>query len=212
MSDTIGSKIADILLGVGALKISVENPFRYASGLLSPIYCDNRMILSHPQDREVVTKEFERKVSRYQVEAIAGTATAGIPHAAWLAHELKLPMFYVRGENKGHGKQQKIEGGSVEGKKVVLIEDLVTTGGSSIAALKSLRTAGADLCCCLSIFSYAFPEPLLEFKRLDVPFEALGTFEDLITLLAESGDLTPFELDELRKWHSNPSQWKSSTG
>lgn len=208
MFDSDPYRIARILIDVGALKISVEEPFRYASGIFSPIYCDNRLLLSCPQQREAVIEEFLAKLCEYDVEAIAGTATAGIPHAAWLAHNLRLPMFYVRGESKSHGKQQKIEGGSVDGKKVALIEDLVTTGGSSINALKSLREAGAKVVCCLSIFSYGFLEPLREFENLDVPYESLGSFKDLINLLEDSDEISPADLKELKDWHSNPSGWK----
>lgn len=194
-------------MDIGALRVRIDPPFRFASGILSPLYCDNRLLLSHPPEREQVVGEFLKRIENYSVDGIAGTATAGIPHAAWIAQALKLPMYYVRSQSKSHGKQEKIEGGSVNGMKIALIEDLVTTGGSAISALETLQESGAEVVCCISIFSYGFPKAVDEFDQRKIPYESLGTFKDLFSLLEKSEELSEKELGELRTWHENPGKW-----
>jgi orotate phosphoribosyltransferase len=209
LSEISGARVARILVDVGALKICLEKPFRFASGMLSPVYCDNRILLSNPNQRNSIISEFVKRVDLENIDAIAGTATAGIPHAAWLAHELDLPMFYVRGKSKAHGREGKIEGGEVSGLRILLIEDLVTTGGSAINAIQSLREARAKVVSCLSIFSYGFTAAATTFEELGVPYDSLCSFAHLFDLLKETGNLKKFELAALEGWYADPMTWES---
>ena len=165
----MSKRVSEILLDIEAVKIQPNDPFTWASGIKSPIYCDNRKTIGFPKERkELITLFIEKIKENYSdVEVIAGTATAGIPHAAFLAAGLDLPMVYVRGEKKKHGAGKQIEGGDVEGKKVILIEDLFSTGGSSLKAADALKEAGAEVISVMSVFSY-------ELDVLKENFEAAG--------------------------------------
>ena len=144
---TTQERIAEILLNVGAVTLNVAEPFTYSSGMRSPIYCDNRLLISHPQERQEVIQAFLEVLEKEGVDAdvIAGTATAGIPHAAWIAQALDKPMIYIRDKAKGHGKGNQIEGLVSEGASAVIIEDLISTGGSSIRAAIAAREAGSGV-------------------------------------------------------------------
>lgn len=200
-------EIAKKLLEIKAVTIKdTSNLFTWASGIKSPIYCDNRITMSYPEVRDAVAEGFKEIIEKEFPEAgiIAGTATAGIPHAAWVSQKMDLPMVYVRSSAKGHGKQNQIEGRLFEGKKVVLIEDLLSTGGSSMKAVKALREAGADVIGVVAIFSYNFKKVEDLFKEEDVEYRTLTNYDILLPLAAEMGYVKEEELELLKQWSKDP--------
>jgi orotate phosphoribosyltransferase len=196
-------EVARLLLDVGAVAIDLEHPFRYTSGILSPIYCDNRMLISFPIERRRIVawlaERLEATLGRTGVDVIAGTATAGIPYAAWLAERLDLPMVYVRAAAKEHGRGQRVEGRLKAGQRVVVVEDLVTTGGSSISTVEGVEEAGGKVVGCLAIFSYELPRSAEAFEARGIPLLPLTGLSTLLEVAAESGRVSPERLDEVRE-------------
>jgi len=203
---------AGMLLRVGAVALRPTSPFRFASGLLSPIYCDNRILISHPRERRLVTLGFAQLLREEGIpaEVIAGTATAGIPHAAWLAAELDLPMVYARSYTKGHGKERLVEGVLSPGQRAVVVEDLVTTGGSSLGTVAALRQEGAIVEHVLSIFSYAFPETAASFSQAGVALHSLTTLPILLEVAVEERFLSPGERGLVEEWAHDPAGWSKA--
>lgn len=201
--------IARMLLEIGAVSLRIDPPFQWASGRLSPIYCDNRLLMSHPDYRQQVAEGFESLIESNGMtpDVIAGTATAGIPHAAWLAHRMNLPMVYVRSTAKGHGKQNQIEGSLAKGQKVVLIEDLISTGGSSIAAAQGLVDAGAELLGVLAIFSYGLDVSARRFREAGMTLAHLTSFDVLRDEAEKMGILTTDDRSVLSDWQTDPAKW-----
>lgn len=199
-------EISKILLDIEAVSLSPSEPFTWASGIKSPIYCDNRLTLSYPEERRIVESGLTKLIEdNYpEVEYIMGTATAGIPHAALIAENLKLPMGFVRSSNKDHGKQNKIEGKIVKGAKVVVIEDLISTGGSSIEAAKALEEAGFEVLAIVAIFSYNLESANENFKRMNFGLKTLTNFEELAEVAAENGIIKEEDILKLNKWRKNP--------
>lgn len=191
----VSREMAGLLLRLGAVSIDVEQPFRYASGIVSPIYCDNRLIISHPAERgQVVDRLVERldaEVGRAAFDVVAGTATAGIPWAAWVADRLGKPMIYVRSTPKEHGKGQRIEGHLPPGQRTVVVEDLVTTGGSSLSTVEAIREAGGSVEACLAIFTYELPMARQSFEARGVRLLALTGLSALLEVAAAEGYLAP---------------------
>ena len=198
----IRREIARVLLDVGAVSIDVEHPFRYASGILSPIYCDNRLLISFPRERRQIVSwladRLEAELGREGVDVVAGTATAGIPYAAWLSERLDLPMVYVRAAAKEHGRGQRVEGRLSAGQRVVVVEDLVTTGGSSISTADGVEEAGGKVVGCLAIFSYELPRAAEAFGARGIPLFPLTGLSTLLEVAAESGRVSPERLEEVR--------------
>ncbi|GEN86562.1 MULTISPECIES: orotate phosphoribosyltransferase [Oceanobacillus] len=192
------------LLAIEAVQLNVDNYFTWTSGLKSPIYCDNRLTMSYPAVRKKIVKAFAEMVknSETKPEVIAGCATAGIPHAAWLAEELDLPMVYVRSKPKGHGKGNQIEGASVEGKKVLVIEDLISTGGSSIQSAQALEQEGAEITAVYSIFTYGLPRAEEAFTEAGLCYHSITGFDQLLELLIEENKLTETEKETVLAWRS----------
>lgn len=205
----LSARTARLLLRSGVVLLRPAAPFRFASGLLSPIYCDNRLLISFPRQRRQVTCWFARLIREEGIpaEVIAGTATAGIPHAAWLADELRLPMVYVRSQPKGHGKEQLVEGGTPAGRRVVVVEDLITTGGSSLNTVGALRQAGATVEHVLAIFSYAFPKAAEAFLQAQVHLHALTTLPVLLDVAVAEGTISRAERDAVADWAADPEGW-----
>lgn len=199
-------QIAEQLLDIGALLIrDREHLFTWASGIRSPIYCDNRLTLSFPAVRDEIASAFVQKVEAYaEVDVIVGTATAGIAHAAYLSQKLDLPMAYVRSSAKVHGKGEMIEGIVRSGDKVVLIEDLISTGGSSLKAAKALQKAGAEVLCVLSIFTYQFEEAKDAFEKAAIPTWSITNYSEVLTIAKERGHVSEEEADLLSEWSKNP--------
>ncbi|WLR52280.1 orotate phosphoribosyltransferase [Bacillus tianshenii] len=199
-------EIARYLLKIGAVSLSPQEPFTWSSGMKSPIYCDNRLTLSYPLVRREIAKGLEQLVSReyYNCEAVSGTATAGIPHAAWVSERLGVPMTYVRSKPKGHGKGNQIEGLVKPGQKVVVIEDLISTGGSAIQAVDALREVGCDVLGIAAIFTYELEKGKEKLADADVSAHTLTNFSTLIEVAKEENLISEAELTQLKKWRENP--------
>jgi orotate phosphoribosyltransferase len=192
--------VAGLLLKEKAVFLRPEDPFTWASGIKSPVYCDNRLLISTVESREIIVKAFADTIRPMNVQCIAGTATAGIPWAAFIAMELKLPMIYVRSSSKDHGRQNAVEGFAAPGTKMVLIEDLISTGKSSIAAAQRLQEAGLVVDTVISIFSYGFKEAGDVFKAAGLKFHSLSTFETLAQVAFEDKVLNEQTLKDVLEW------------
>lgn len=194
--------VAKALLNIGAVKIRPDAPFTWASGIISPIYCDNRQIIGNVGARKDIVNYFVEKIKEVSpdAEVIAGTSTAGIPHAAFISDALDLPMSYVRGSKKKHGTGRLIEGASVKGRKVVLIEDLISTGGSSIEAAEILREEGAEVENVVAIFSYQLEKAHDNFEASGFKYETLCDLDTLLDVSIKESLLTGKEREEVVKF------------
>lgn len=194
--------IAQSLLEIKAVTLSPDDPYTWSSGIKSPIYCDNRVTLAYPEIRENIYQGLIELIKEHAQEAeiISGTATAGIPHAAFVADQLKLPMSYVRSKSKGHGKGNQIEGALSKGKKVVVIEDLISTGGSSINAVEALIEDGAEVLGVFAIFTYGIDKAEEAFKAIDVPFYTLSNYDELISVAEKEGYIENKDIKTLKAW------------
>lgn len=200
-------KIAKQLLSIGAVFLRPEQPFTWASGIKSPIYCDNRLILSAPEARVIVEQAIADTVKERfpQAESLMGTSTAGIAHAAIAASILGLPMGYVRGEAKTHGRNNRIEGRLEPGTKVVVIEDLISTGGSAIEVVEALREAGAEVLGIVSIFTYGMKKGLERLSEAKVVNWSLSNLDALVEVAAEEGIIAGDWKERILKFRDNPS-------
>ena len=206
--------IAEHLLEIKAVFLQPNEPFTWASGIKSPIYCDNRLTLSYPAVRNEIAEGLKGLIEQNfpDAELIAGTATAGIPHAAWVSDKLGAPMCYVRSKAKEHGKGNQIEGRALPGQKVVVVEDLISTGGSVITAVDALRKAGCDVLGVVSIFTYELEKGKEKFAEVGITNFSLSDYSTLIKVANEKGYITAAELEKLKKWRDNPedSAWISA--
>lgn len=195
------------LLSINAVFLRPEEPFTWASGIKSPIYCDNRLILTAPEVRNMVENEIAETVKREypECEVLMGTSTAGIAHAAIAASILNMPMGYVRSGAKDHGRQNQIEGKLEKGQKVVVIEDLISTGGSVIEVVDVLRDAGAEVLGIVSIFTYGMQKGLDRLEKAKVRNVSLTDFDTTIEVAAENGYIKPEDIERLIKFRNNPS-------
>ncbi|MEC5422757.1 orotate phosphoribosyltransferase [Virgibacillus sp. C22-A2] len=195
-------ELARDLLAIKAVQINPIEYFTWTSGIKSPIYCDNRLTMSHPVVRRKITDAFVQIIEEMdeKPEVIAGCATAGIPHAAWLADSLNLPMVYVRSKPKGHGKGNQIEGQLEKNKKVLVIEDLISTGGSSIEAAKALQQEGAEVTGVLAIFTYGLPKSKQAFSDVSLPLHTITNFDELVEALMEDGEIKEEDRIKLIEW------------
>ncbi|MCU0395914.1 MAG: orotate phosphoribosyltransferase [Chitinophagaceae bacterium] len=202
--------VAEKLLQIGAIKLSPDAPFTWASGWKSPIYCDNRKTLGYPYIRDFVKSELCNVVfSEFaEAELLAGVATAGIAWGAMAADQLKLPYVYVRPKPKEHGLGNQIEGYYTPGQKVLVVEDLVSTGKSSLQVVDVLRQAGMEVMGMVAIFTYGFPQAAEAFERAGVPFRALTNYATLIDLAIERGMVTADQQALLMQWAADPAGWK----
>ncbi|MFD1777834.1 orotate phosphoribosyltransferase [Fredinandcohnia salidurans] len=205
----MNKEIAAHLLEIGAVFLQPNEPFTWSSGLKSPIYCDNRMTLSFPQVRKEIAKGLSEliKIHYPEVEVIAGTATAGIPHAAWVSDVLNSPMCYVRSKAKAHGKGNQIEGKVVKGQKVVVIEDLISTGGSAITAAEALREAGCEVLGIVAIFSYQLPAATASLEAANISAHTLTDYPTLINVALEKKVVSENDIESLKSWRENPVDW-----
>jgi len=197
--------IAKDLLDIKAVQIKTEGYFTWTSGLQSPIYCDNRLTMSYPAVRKKIAKAFAEKIAALDVQpdVIAGCATAGIPHAAWLADELNLPMVYVRSKPKAHGKGNQIEGAIEKGQKAIVIEDLISTGGSSIESANALRDAGVEVIQVMAIFTYGLEKAKANFAEADLSFSTISGFDQLVELLEAEKEITAADKEKLLDWRNH---------
>jgi orotate phosphoribosyltransferase len=208
-SSTMKKVIAEKLLTINAVALKPNEPFTWTSGLRSPIYCDNRLTLSYPEVRKEIAQGLQSIIlEKYPAaEVIAGTATAGIPHAAWVSDLLNLPMCYVRSKAKGHGKGNQIEGKVEKGQKVVVVEDLISTGGSVITAVQALREAGCEVLGVVSIFTYGLEKGKEAFEQEDIQSESLTDFTNLVEVAIEMGYISKNDQESLLSWSDAPAEW-----
>lgn len=201
--------IAQRLLDIEAVIVRPNDPFTWASGLKSPIYCDNRILISDTKGRKRTQEAFKELIrdQKWNLDLIAGTATAGIPHASWLSWSLDLPMVYVRSSAKKHGKQNAIEGRIKPGQKTIVVEDLISTGKSSIQSVNALREAGCDVIAVVSIFSYELTAAKDAFKEAEIAYFSLSNYDELIDLLDSNKQLTSPEKETLLLWKQDPHTW-----
>ncbi|MFW0072481.1 MAG: orotate phosphoribosyltransferase [Coxiella-like endosymbiont] len=211
MNQAMEIEIAKLLLDIKAVTLNLKEPYRYASGLLSPIYCDNRLIISYPDKRKIVIDAFLHLIekNKLQFDVVAGTATAGIPHAAWIADRLNLPMVYVRDKAKVHGKKNQIEGRLQKSQKALVVEDLISIGKSSITAGLALRKSGGWVTDCIAIFSYQLPKTIQNFSEACINCYALSNFNILIEVAVEKAYISDKEKQKALAWNKNPEEWES---
>ena len=191
------------LLDIGAVELRPQDPFTWASGVKSPIYCDNRLTMSYPKVRKEIAKGLAAKIKEFypQCEVVAGTATAGIPHAAWVSDLLELPMVYVRSKAKEHGQGNMVEGKVEAGKKVVVVEDLISKGGSVIQAAQGLQQAGFEVLGIVAIFTYGLPQSVEAIEEAGFTFHTLTDFPALVEEAASTGAIEQGDLPMLTEWH-----------
>lgn len=202
------AEVARRLMQINAIKLNPQNPFTWASGLRSPIYCDNRLALSHPELRSFLIDCFVEKASNFgKIDGVAGVATAGIPHGALLADRLGLPFIYVRSKPKGHGRQNMIEGEMPAGSRLLVIEDLISTGGSCLAAVTALREADYKVGGVLAIFTYGFPQAGTAFKAAGCPFDTLSSYPVLLEEAQNQQYITADQIKTLQEWQLDPKAW-----
>ena len=205
-----GRVIAATLLEIGAIKLNLKKPFLWSSGWKSPIYCDNRLSLSFPASRTFIKENFGKLItSKFpDAEVIAGVATAGIPHGALVADLLNLPFIYVRSKPKGHGMENLIEGKVEKGQKVVVVEDLISTGKSSLNSVDALRKAGLQVLGLVAIFTYGFPLADTNFKEANVQAFALSNYTYLLEEALDKNYITNDQLVSLNGWRVDPEKWE----
>jgi orotate phosphoribosyltransferase len=202
-------KVAEFLLQIKAIKLQPANPFTWASGWKSPIYCDNRITLSHPSVRTYIRQKLSQLIQEEHgsVDLIAGVATAGIPQGVLVAQELGLPFAYVRAKAKEHGTGSLIEGEIFGGQRVVVVEDLISTGKSSLQAVEALRQAGLSVVGLVAIFTYGFDQAEENFKAAKCRYSTLSNYNTLLEYAAEHSFIPQSEVEMLNKWRENPAEW-----
>jgi orotate phosphoribosyltransferase len=207
--ENCAKKTAEYLLQIKAIKLQPSNPFTWASGWRSPIYCDNRKTLSFPVVRSFIRDSFAETIKEYypDAELVAGVATGAIAHGVLAAEKLGLPFIYVRSEAKEHGLGNQIEGYFEPGQKVIVIEDLISTGGSSLGAVKALRDSGCHLLGMAAIFTYEFKKAADGFKAAECELHTLSNYSTLISAAVESGYINKQDIDTLKQWRMDPANW-----
>ena len=205
----VSETVASYLLEIKAVKLNPHTPFTWASGWKSPIYCDNRKTLSYPEIRDFIRDAFVHSIKENvkQVDVVAGVATAGIPHGVLIAQALNLPFVYVRASNKSHGLENKIEGVVEEGQSAIVVEDLISTGGSSLAVVDALRDAGCKIKGMFAIFTYGFPIADEQFQQKQCPLFTLSNYNVLIDMALKDGYIKESDLESLQEWRKAPEKW-----
>ncbi|WP_440998756.1 orotate phosphoribosyltransferase [Fodinibius sp. SL11] len=209
IDQTFSEEIALDLLDINAVILRPNDPFTWSSGWNSPIYCDNRLTMRYPKIRKKIAQQFVEFISnKYpEVDVITGTATAGIPHAAWVAENMDKPMSYVRAKAKAYGLGNQIEGGIQKGETTVVIEDLISTGGSAISVVEALQFIGADIEAVLSIFTYGFDKANERFEKAKVPMFTLTDYATLIDVASKNNYVDESDLETLAEWRKQPETW-----
>lgn len=202
-------QVAEKLLQINAIRLNVQTPFSWASGWKSPVYCDNRRILSFPFVRDFIKSEMSNLVFETfpEAEMIAGVATGGIAHGALVADQIKLPFCYVRSRAKGHGLGNRIEGFVEKGVKTVVVEDLISTGGSSLDACRALQEAGAEVIGLVAVFTYGFQVATAAFEDAGIPFYALSNYPEMIEEAKSKGVVSEAQMATLNSWRQDPAHW-----
>jgi len=212
-TDKTSEKVAEILLDIGSILFSRKRPFKFDSGILSPVYIDNRLIISHPKEREDIANLLIEKIREIGIpDVVAGIATAGIPHAAFIAQKLKIPMVYVRSEPKSHGRCNQVEGQIKRGQKVIIVEDLISTAGSSVRVIDALRKLGAKITDEIAIFTYRMKESEENLKKAKVKLHVLTDFETATKTAAQKGYLKNDQIKITLDWANGPRSWGAKMG
>jgi orotate phosphoribosyltransferase len=203
-------KVAEFLLQIKAIKLSPNEPFTWASGIKSPIYCDNRVTLSYPTIRTYIRQAYAQSILDHygKPDIIAGVATGGIALGALVAQELNLPFIYVRSSAKEHGLGNQIEGFYEKGQKVVVIEDLISTGGSSLKAVDALRNGGLEVKGLIAIFTYGFDAANANFANSECPYLTLSDYDTMVSMALDSNLISKDDLESLKDWRTDPKKWK----
>jgi orotate phosphoribosyltransferase len=212
MINNTSTKIAEYLLECEAVKLNVDEPFTWTSGMRSPIYCDNRVTLSYPHIRKYITEALVNAIHEHfgNAQAIAGVATAGIAQGALIAADMELPFAYVRPEPKKHGLKNSIEGRLESGAKVVVVEDLISTGKSSLKAVEDLREAGIEVIGLVSIFNYGFAAADSKFRETNCPYISLCNFNQMAKVAIETKYITNAQADNISTWSKDPQVWSDN--
>ena len=202
-------KIPEILLSLNAVMLRTKPPFRWASGILSPIYTDNRILMRHPREREFIVNSFIKLIRKNKIkfDGFAATATAGIPWAAWLSQKLKKPMVYVRSETKDHGRENLVEGKIEANKSYIVVEDLVSTGSSSINTINAVREKGGIVECCIAIFTYELEKSKQNFESANVKLLALTGFASFAKTALKKKYISKEQLAHIMDWKKHPEGW-----
>lgn len=210
LKNEVAENVAKSLLQVKAVKLSPKEPFQWASGWNSPIYCDNRLILSYPQIRTYIRQEFVKLINEEvgHIDLVVGVATGGIAIGALVAQDLGLPFAYVRSSQKGHGLTNQIEGVVESGQRAVVIEDLISTGGSSMKAVEALREVGCNVKAMIAIFNYGFEVAVKRFEEAKCRMMSLSNYDALIEFALSSDYIKKGDYNSLKKWREAPDQWK----
>lgn len=212
-SDKTSHLVAEILFESGCVIFRPRQPFKYNTGIISPVYTDNRLIISRPKERNKIVNLMLAKIKQIGIpDVLAGTATAGIPHAAFLAQKLNLPMVYVKGQAKEYGKKNQVEGSLMRGQKVIVIEDLVSTGGSSARVVEAVRDLGAKVSDVITIFTYGLKESEQNFKKAKVKLHALADLKAVCEVFAKKGFLKPDQIEVILDWAKDPKNWGKKMG
>ena len=212
MDISTATLIAENLLEINAIKLNPGSPFTWASGMKSPIYCDNRMLLSYPKIRNNVKKALVECSKQFgDFDVVAGVATSGIPLATMVADELGKPLVYIRGKAKAHGRKNLIEGHLEQGASVLVVEDLISTGGSALVAVKAVEEAGGNVNGVLAIFSYSFQKAIDNFSNANCKLETLANFDVLLDAALKRDYINKEDLKSILKWRINPEQWLNQT-
>ena len=208
-SRTLATRIAHVLLNEEAVQVRPSNPFTWSSGWTAPVYCDNRVLLDAPSARARIQEGFVAFCAEQEEppDVVAGTATAGIPHATLLADRLCTGLAYVRGSAKSHGRRRQVEGRVSADQSVLVVEDLISTGGSALDAVQGVRRTGASVQGVLAIFSYDFPAAREAFAKANCPLHVLTTFEVVAQVARDTERLSPAQHDDLMRWHRAPDSW-----
>lgn len=206
--------VAKILLELKAVSLNPKKPYKYSSGMLSPIYTDCRILMSYPKDRSHIRDLYIDSISKTKIrfDVVAGTATAGIPHAAWIADKLNLPMVYVRGKTKDHGKGNQIEGIIKKGQKVAVIEDLISTGESSIETAKAIRAGGGQVKFVFSIMTYGMNKAAQNFKSNKLKLVSMTNLQDLLSQAETLGYIDRADIKTVLEWIKDPPTWGKRMG
>lgn len=211
---TVSEKVAKILLDVNAISLNAKKPFRYTSGIISPIYTDCRLIISLPKERKEFIKYYldAIKNSKVSVDTVAGTATAGIPWASWIADALNLPMIYVRGNKKDHGKGNQIEGVTKKGMRTIVIEDLISTGGSSVEAAKAIKDIEGKVSDVFSIITYGMKKAEINFRTNGIKLTSLTDFNTVLRIAQKHSYIEKIDYQTIQTWAEDPASWGEKMG
>lgn len=210
---TTSNKVAEILLDIGAVLFSRNKPFKFDSGILSPVYVDTRVIISYPKERKFVIDQMVKKIKEIGIpDVIGGIATAGIPHAAWIAQELNLPMIFIREQPKDHGRGKQVEGVLKRGQKVLIIEELISTGGTSVNIIAAVRKLGGKVTDEISIYTHNLKESVENFKHAEVKLHYLTDTKEVAQVAKTKGYLKQKQIEIVAEWTKNPKNWGKKMG